>query len=123
MRRGPELGRTRSREEMSRDAFQDYVEADTPDRPWQEVMKKQIDPVKVGVLSGIGFAALMVFDVVHNGPSSLVVNNPEAAATALAGGAAAIGALATKLVQEENAEEIARVRRAEREARKEKEEW
>lgn len=98
-------------------AIKRCLEEDASERPWKTVSKHQFNPKVVGAVSAILFAATMTLDVVHNGPSSFVVNNPEAATTALAIGAAAIGAITTKLVGDANADEVKRIRQTERRER------
>lgn len=103
-------------------AFNSYVEEDAPDHPWQKLVKRQLNPNIVGAAVAVASAAVLVLDTVNSGPSSFVVNNPEAATTALAAGTAAIGALASKMVRDGNAEELKQAREAEREQIKQAEE-
>ena len=104
-------------EKAANRAIQRCLEEDASERPWKTVSKHQLNPKVAGAVTAILFAATMTLDVVHNGPSSFVVNNPEAATTTLAMGAAAIGALTSKLVGEANANEVKRIRQAERRER------
>ena len=100
------------------ESFQRYLEEDTPDHPWQKIAKRQLNPNLVGALTAIGTAAVLTADIALNGPSGFVVNHPEAATTALAAGAGAIGAITSKIVSEQYAKEIRGARQAEREQRK-----
>lgn len=103
-----------------RNSFQHHLEQDTPDKPWQKVIKHQLNPNTVGALTAIGFATVLTADVLFNGPSDFVVNHPEAATTALTATSAAIGALANKLVREANAKELSQAHRTERIRRRQK---
>ena len=98
-------------------SFKSYLEQDTPDRPWQKVAKRQLNPNFVGALTAIGFATVLASDVILNGPSGFVVNHPEAATTGLTAGAAVVGAAANKLVRDMNAKELKEARQAERKQR------
>ena len=72
---------------------------ETLDQPFRSATKRKLNPKFVGALAAIGFAAVITFDTAFNGPSSFVVEHPEAATTALAGISAAVGALAYKLTR------------------------
>ena len=105
-------------ERRSRESLQQNLEQDRPDGPWQKIVKKISNPNVLGSVAAIGFATMMVADVVLNGPSEFVVNSPEAATTALALGAAAIGAAFNKLGRKAEAADLKTERQAERDARK-----
>ena len=103
-------------------ALKEYIAEDAPDHPWQVVAKRQLNPHLVGAVIAVASAAALTLDMVNSGPSSFVVNNPAAATTALAAGAAAIGGIASKLTGEANADELRATRQAERKQRKQDEE-
>ena len=94
-----------------RERLQRSANADLPDIPFMGATKRKLNPKFVGALAAVGFAAVITLDTVANGPSSFVVENPEAATTTLAGISAAVGALAYKLTRgsESNKQESTRI--------------
>ena len=84
----------RTRERLRRSASEDL-----PDRLPSRADKRQLNPKFVGALTAVGFATVITVDAVNSGPSSFVVNNPEAATTLLAGASAAVGGMFYKIVK------------------------
>lgn len=80
-----------------RERLQRSANADLPDKPFMGATKRKLNPKFVGALAAVGFAAVITLDTVVNGPSSFVVEHPEAATTTLAGISAVVGALVYKL--------------------------
>lgn len=114
-----ELARERLKERLERrahDSLQNKLEEDISDGLWQKIVKKTSDPNVLGALAAVGFATMMTADVVLNGPSEFVVNSPEAATTAMALGAAAIGAVFNKFGRKADVIDTKRKQQAKREA-------
>ncbi len=89
-------------------AFDRHFEVSESNRAPQKFKKYKLNPTFVGIVTAAIFAITIVADVIHNGPSSFVVNNPEAATTLLATGAATVGLGAAKITEGANAKEPAK---------------
>ena len=135
--KNPELGRSRGYDEgwddlarerlnerlerRSRESLQKNLEQERTNGSWRDIIKKAVEkisePNKLGAIAAVGFATMMTADVVLNGPSEFVVNSPEAATTALALGAAAMGAAFGGLGRKADMKDTKVKRQAERDAR------
>ena len=78
---------------------QETLERDDSNGVWKKIVKKIGEPKTVGFLGAIGFGALIMADVVLNGPSNFVVDSPAAATTALVAGSAIAGYLTSWLAR------------------------
>ena len=110
-------------ERIARERFQANLAQDEPDGLWQKIVKKATEPNTLGAIAAIGFATVITADVVLNGPSEFVVNSPEAATTALALGAAAVGTLANRGARLAKMKDLKAKRQAEHDARRKEQQW
>lgn len=119
MRSNPERFNQSREPVVDQDLFRAHLEQDTPGSTWQKFTEKQFDPKLAGAIAAAGTLAVLSLDMMFNGASNLATSHPEI----VPAGAAAIGALAHKLVRDANAKELSDAHRATREQQKGENQW